>query len=631
MSVLQRLAIAFALWLIALAPAGAVERILSFVSDVAVERNGDLDVTETIRVQAEGNQIRHGILRDFPTIYTRNDGTRVEVGFTVQSVTRDGGSENWTLEGLSNGVRVRIGSADATVSNGPHTYVIKYVTTRQIGFFADYDELYWNATGTGWTFPIDQAEARIALPSDVPLKQTSFYTGAQGARGQDATIVEQKAGHIVFRTTRGLPAHAGLTVAAAWDKGVVDAPTASQKASYWLEDNSVVAVAILGALIVLGFYAFAWQKVGRDPPSGTIIPLFGPPQGMSPSAARYVDRMSFDDRCFAAAVIDLGVNGHLKITGSGTQSVIFQRDGGHAITADETAVENKLFALANSVALTQSNHERLGKAKEALEEKLQQAYLGKLWKNNYNWSGFGFGLLVLVYVAVAITAGLAHRSDLLTGLGLGWLFSGPVVMLAGWLIFAAFQSPKGRIAALIGGVIVLLIGIGIGCWLILTETGRAGVLPSLAFYVAALVCGGGFILLKAPSKAGRKAMDDIEGFRQYLGVAEEDRLDALNPPDKTPELFEKFLPYAVALDCHNAWAKRFAGVLAAAGTAAVVNSWYQSDQAWNDDPVAFADHLGGELTSTISSASTAPGSDSGGSSGGGSSGGGGGGGGGSGW
>ena len=156
-------------------------------------------------------------------------------------------------------------------------------------------------------------------------------------------------------------------------------------------------------------------------------------------------------------------------------------------------------------------------------------------------------------------------------------------------------------------------------------------LPSLAFYVAALVCGGGFYLLKAPSKAGRKVMDDIEGFRQYLGVAEEDRLDALNPPDKTPELFEKFLPYAVALDCHNAWAKRFAGVLAVAGTAAVVNSWYQSDQAWNDDPVAFADHLGGELTSTISSASTAPGSDSGGSSGGGSSGGGGGGGGGSGW
>ena len=55
----------------AAAPAGAVERILQFISDVTVERNGDLIVTETIRVEAEGNVIRRGIFRDFPTIYTR--------------------------------------------------------------------------------------------------------------------------------------------------------------------------------------------------------------------------------------------------------------------------------------------------------------------------------------------------------------------------------------------------------------------------------------------------------------------------------------------------------------------------------------------------------------------------------
>ena len=126
-------------------------------------------------------------------------------------------------------------------------------------------------------------------------------------------------------------------------------------------------------------------------------------------------------------------------------------------------------------------------------------------------------------------------------------------------------------------------------------------------------------------------MDDIEGFRQYLGVAEEDRLNAMNPPDKTPELFERFLPYAVALDVQNAWAKKFAGVLAAAGATAAA-SWYIGDQRWENDPVGFADHLGSELSQTISSASTAPGSSSsGGSSGGGSSGGGGGGGGGGGW
>jgi hypothetical protein len=82
-----------------LRPAAAQERILNFVSDVTVERNGDLLVTETIRVQAEGRQIRRGIFRDFPTTYARPDGSRVEVGFHVDTVTRDGKDEHWILQG----------------------------------------------------------------------------------------------------------------------------------------------------------------------------------------------------------------------------------------------------------------------------------------------------------------------------------------------------------------------------------------------------------------------------------------------------------------------------------------------------------------------------------------------------
>jgi hypothetical protein len=81
----------------------------------------------------------------------------------------------------------------------------------------------------------------------------------------------------------------------------------------------------------------------------------------------------------------------------------------------------------------------------------------------------------------------------------------------------------------------------------------------------------------------------------------------------------------------NTWAQRFAGVLAAAGAGAAVGAWYAGNQSWSNDPVAFADHLGGELSQTIASASSPPGSSDGGGGGGGSSGGGGGGGGGSGW
>jgi Predicted membrane protein (DUF2207) N-terminal domain len=125
----RRLALALLVATIATAQARAVERILRFVSDVAVQRNGDLLVTETIRVQAEGSQIRHGILRDFPTTYTRPDGGRVVVGFDVMSVTRDGANEGWAIEALANGVRVRIGKAEVNLATGPHDYVIRYRTT----------------------------------------------------------------------------------------------------------------------------------------------------------------------------------------------------------------------------------------------------------------------------------------------------------------------------------------------------------------------------------------------------------------------------------------------------------------------------------------------------------------------
>ena len=62
--------------------------------------------------------------------------------------------------------------------------------------------------------------------------------------------------------------------------------------------------------------------VGRDPARGTVIPLFGPPDGMSAAAVRFVNRMGFDDRCFTAAIIDLGVGGHLRITGSGSSTAV---------------------------------------------------------------------------------------------------------------------------------------------------------------------------------------------------------------------------------------------------------------------------------------------------------------------
>ena len=103
----------------------AEERIEQFTSDARVNIDGSVDVTETISVNAEGRQIRRGIFRDFPTTYSDRNGLRVVVGLQVISVKRDRQPEPYSIESLSNGKRVRMGSADVFLDPGIHVYEIQ--------------------------------------------------------------------------------------------------------------------------------------------------------------------------------------------------------------------------------------------------------------------------------------------------------------------------------------------------------------------------------------------------------------------------------------------------------------------------------------------------------------------------
>jgi uncharacterized membrane protein YgcG len=636
--VIARLALAAVAIVAALAPARAVERIERFVSEVDVQRNGDLLVTESIQIWAEGRQIKRGILRDFPTTYRRADGSRVEVGFDVQAVMRDGAPEAFATEKMANGVRVRIGSAGRDINRGSHLYIIRYRTTRQIGFFKNFDELYWNATGTGWTFPIDVAEARINLPERVGFGQSAFYTGPQGARGKDAMVVEHQPGRIVFRTTRPLPVANGLTVAAAWPKGVVAEPTTTQRLGAMLKDDPALLTAAVGGGAVIAFYLLAWFLIGRDPPRGTVIPLFAPPKGMSAATVRFVYEMGFDDRVFSAAIVGLGVNGHLKLIDRAGEQELRHVRGNRPLDPAEQALETVLFANKSTVSLDNSEHELIGEARHALHLALQRICFGTLFRNHVWWSSFGLVAAVLVTSAIALAYAGSYGQNtpgILAGLFVPLIpvMAGVGIMRRGWRrgsrgMLGVYFGLAVVAAAVVIGIVILSYNIGLG----------PAILPALVPSVLAGFVARGFSWLKAPTEEGRRVTDQIEGFKEYLSVAEEDRLEYLNPPEKTPELFERFLPYAIALDVENSWAKRFTGVLAAAGVGAAVASWYSGDSHSTSDIVSFTDRLGDNLSNTISAAATPPGSSGGsdgggggGSSGGGSSGGGGGGGGGSGW
>jgi uncharacterized membrane protein YgcG len=614
-------------------PASADERILRYLSDVQIQKDSSLQVTETIDVRAEQNQINHGIYRDFPTRYPGPRGGRVRVAFTFEGATLDGMPVPAKVEPYANGVRIKVGDPEKTLDIGEHSYVLRYLTTRQVGHFKGFDELYWNATGNGWAFPIDLAEARIRLPEAVKLSRLSAYTGPQGSTASKAEVVEEKPGDILFRTTQPLDAYEGLTVAVAFPKGVVAKASRETRLANWLADNGPPLVGILSLLGLAAFYYVAWTRAGRDPRAGTVVPIFSPPDELTPAGMRYVTKMGSDNRVFAAALVDMGVRGHVRLVEE--EGGWFSRDKTRLVRTanesplppDEAAALRELAMPGESVMMEQKNHAKFSSAKKSLDELLKKQYEGKLFNKNWGWAIAGVllvaGALWLVSASIVAAMGLDMASVLVP--------LGAAVTAALLFMWVQTASAVGKCLISLVGFAFAALAVGTGAPILFQALQSGWWLPLAIPLLALPLAISAFVWIDAPTIEGRKVLDRIAGFKQYLSITERERLDRMTAPQDTPEVFEKYLPYAIALGVENRWAARFAGVLAAAAASGQQGfAWYSgSSNPW-DNPTGFADTVGSSLSSTISSASTAPGSSSG-SGGGGSSGGGGGGGGGGGW
>lgn len=618
-------------------PAHADERILAYQSAIRVRADGAMEVTETIQVRAENRAIRHGIYRDFPTDYRDRFGNRVRVDFAVSGALLDGRSEPWHTTREGNGVRVYLGSRDRLLSPGVHRYALSYRTSRQLGMFADHDELYWNVTGNGWAFPIDRATARISLPPGIPAAKirTAAYTGPRGARGHAWEARVEEDGTVRFATTAPLGKAEGLTIVVAWPKGFVAAPTRAEQAAFLLRDNRDWVTALVGLTLLCGYFLVAWSLVGRDPAAGVIIPLYASPAGLSPAALRFIERMGYDHKAFAAALVNLAVKGAVVIREEDGSFTLERTD--RAATdpaAGEQALLNTLFpAGATSLTLRQANHVVIGKALKAHEASLRRDYQKRFFLTNRRWLVPGAILSLLGFASILLT--LPDSGRLAAGAFMAlWLSIWSIGVIAlghkAWTAWRGVRGGRGLLGALFLSAFCLPFFAGeiAGIWVLAREGSPA--LP--AFLVTAIALNLLFFqLLKAPTRAGRRLLDQVAGFRQYLDLAEKDDLNLQYPLEQTPETFERFLPFALALDVEQRWTERFAEILRDPGGSgrSYRPGWYQGSGWGHHGPTSFSHALGGSLAGAVAASASAPGSSSG--MGGGSSGGGGGGGGGGGW
>ncbi|HSM03986.1 MAG TPA: DUF2207 domain-containing protein [Longimicrobiales bacterium] len=638
------------------------EEILDYDVAIQVEADGWMEVTEEIRVRALGREIRRGIYRDFPTSFPRTGGFgRIEAPFEVVRVLRDGAPEPWIIQSVGGpsgrgGIRVRIGDPDVLLERGEHTYAITYRTIRWIRFGESADELYWNVTGNGWDFPILSASAEVSLPEPVDPDAVTLegWTGPEGSTDSRLTSSFDPdvgpAGAWLFRTTDLLGPREGLTIRLAFPKGVVAPPTEAQAAEWfrmdwgrWVEAGTVVA-------LVLCVYLLLWLRVGRDPAEGPVMVRYEPPAGFTPAGLGYVVERGHANRHLTAAVVDLAVRGWLEIDRDGSKWTLRRTDE----TPDEPAPHEEDLLLrglfggvakgdtghaGEEVTLEGSHMPEVRSAVNAFRADMGRRLEADYFRLNRGW--FAAGLLVTV-LGFAVLAWRARFSIAPHGWFLGiWLTfwtmgTGTLV----WRVLAAWRMAlSGRLTYFVGAAGLSLFATPfVVAWVVVAFILWQAVPGHL---LAAAVGLGGlnvlfYHLLERPTLRGRGVLDQAEGLRRFLTSTEEDRIRRLQPVDAPLELFERYLPWAIALGVESEWAERFEEVLAAqpASSAAggrIGPSWYGGGS--DGSLSGMSSSLGSSFSSSLSASSAAPAS-SGGSSGGGgggSSGGGGGGGGGGGW
>lgn len=607
----------FAMLILTTKSNAATEKIYSYESDIYIQEDSSILVEEKITVYAAGNQIKKGIYRDFPTKYKDKNGNNYTVKFEVEEVLRDGKSENYTTEKVSNGVRVRIGNADTTLKAGYYTYTIKYKTTRQLGYFEDHDELYWNVTGNGWSFVIDEVKATVHLPDGANMDNVKYeaYTGEQGSTEKEYKASKDEYDNTVtFYTTNKLETEEGLTIVVGFDKGLVHEPTWQEKLGYFFDDNKGVLIG-LEATVLLAIYCYVtWLKVGRDPKKDVIIPRYNPPENLSPSEVKFIDSMGKYDKVLEASILNLAVKGYIKIENNEKEvfgiktnkfTLIKQKDSEnidsskdeskYGLSKDERDV---YYSLPDKATLTYSSslQQKLEKIQNGQKSYLKKKFEGVMYSKNTKY----FVLSIIFSIIITMISYALSANSMDTFIIVPFM----TVWLGIWSIgiVSMLKSKKGKkkfILALF--MLPFLLGEILGIGVLVAAIGGGMTLLIVLLIIINTIYS---ILIRAYTEEGRRIKDEIEGFKLFIKTASEEEIMA-----QTPETFDKYFPYAYVLGLENQWAKKFENLLSNCNyepnwcTGMYVGSSF--------DATSFTSSFSSSFSSSISSASTAPGSSSG--------------------
>ena len=602
------------------------ERILSFHTDIVVDTISKIIVTENIKVKANQTDIQRGIYRSLPNKRNIQEKS-FYVKYKVTSVKKDGREEPYKTVYENGNYVIYIGDEDIFLNSGIYEYELTYETFRQIGFFEDFDELYWNVNGNYWNFPADQVSATIHLPKGARIIQSACYTGYYKSDSHNCESKNLSSNSIQW-SAKDLGVQEGLTIAIGFEKGLIQEP----KLPAYLQTQNLIKLLFGFSAVLLAFLAILWMRFGIDPRKPTVIPEFEPPLNLSPAAIGYIKNGKYSHNHLTATIVNLAVKGFVKIseksesklfglTKSTTYKVTKIKDAKGNLTTEERELLNDM---RDSMTIDGTYDSSIASMVTTFQSRMKAKKKELINKgNNRNKIIIPFLLISIVYWFIII-------SSYINLFNINKLIIGIILYGVSFIIYVSiFSIPTLRYKSILFWFWPLFpLGAIFIYWKYIDNQIEPFNLAYVFLVVSLVILTFFKFLIEKPGKEYLEKRSKIQGFQMYLSAAENQQLKFHNSPKMTPEIFEKMLPFAIALSVDDIWGEKFDKFLKI-NNQEYKNEWYTGGMHGFTSSInnSFSDGF----SRSISSSTIAPSDSSSGSGGGGFSGGGGGGGGGGGW
>lgn len=375
--------------------APAKEHIPYLFSRIEIMPTGQVSISETITVVANGQKLKNGLSRAIPKYSVSRSGVRNKIALTIGSVEINGQEYPHRPEEKDDKIYI-VPTQDYVLDPGVYTYTFNYIIDRKLWEYDDFKEFYWDVTGSSWNLVIARAGASIKLPGNSPaLGQTVLLGYTNLLTTENTTIAKGDDNTLGFASKIPLFIGEGMHIIVSLPLADFFAPDFNRRITWFIEDYGNLIFSILGLLAILISYYLSWKGLEKNEQKYSLR--------KTAPMLRSLSKGVFDKISFGAFLLDLYRKNLIDIQKEGDEIFLVKKtDTPETLNKNERKALDDLFPHKESVLnVNYQNNLKLKRAFKFIEKDVSQKLKRFALKLNLGYLCFSCSMLLMVILATA--------------------------------------------------------------------------------------------------------------------------------------------------------------------------------------------------------------------------------------